>query len=66
MIWADKWEDGVNEKVFEDPLRKDSEEMIDACLTMCFLDDSVEGSDTDTVRACTLMKKSWRRYPCNW
>lgn len=91
MIWAGKWEDGVNEKVLGDPLRKDSKEMIaqlidagadviclpmpgsrqgvvvdeirklvtfthnygdKSTLAMCFLDGSVEGSDTDTVRAC--------------
>lgn len=28
MIWAGKWEDGVNEKVLGDPLRKDSKERI--------------------------------------
>lgn len=96
MIWAGKWEDGVNEKVLGDPLRKDNEEkigeLIDAgadviclpmpgsrqgvvvseirelvkyihsygkgdALAMTFLDGSVEGSDTDTVRECTLMSK---------
>ncbi|MFC6176887.1 hypothetical protein ACFQAV_08540 [Companilactobacillus huachuanensis] len=96
MIWAGKWEDGVNEKVLGDPLRKDSKEkigeLIDAgadviclpmpgsrqgvvvsdirelvnythsygdgkALAMTFLDASVEGSDTDTVRECTLMSK---------
>lgn len=96
MIWAGKWEDGVNEKVLGDPLRKDSKEkigeLIDAgadviclpmpgsrqgvvvdeirdlvkfahtygdgkALAMSFLDASVEGSDTDTVRECTLLSK---------
>lgn len=96
MIWAGKWEDGVNEKILGDPLRKDSKEkigeLIDAgadviclpmpgsrqgvivseirdlvnyvhtygdgdTLAMTFLDASVEGSDTDTVRECTLMSK---------
>jgi len=96
MIWAGKWEDGVNEKVLGDPLRKDSKEkigeLIDAgadviclpmpgsrqgvivseirdlvnfthsygngeALAMTFLDASVEGSDTETVRECTLMSK---------
>lgn len=96
MIWAGKWEDGVNEKVLGDPLRKDSQEciarLIDAgadviclpmpgsrtgvvtdeirklvtfiheygdgtTLAMCFLDGSVEGSDTDTIRACAIMSK---------
>jgi len=96
MIWAVKWEDGVNEKVLGDPMRKDSKErigeLIDAgadviclpmpgsrqgvvvseirdlvnfvhsygnqqALAMTFLDASVEGSDTDTVRECTLMSK---------
>lgn len=95
MIWAGKWEDGVNEYVLGDPLRKDSkqviENLIDAgadviclpmpgsrtgitvegirdlvmhiheykagTLAMSFLDGSVEGSDEDTIRICTLLSK---------
>lgn len=96
MIWAGKWEDGVQEKVLGDPLYfEESKEyvkkLIDAgadvvclpmpgsrtgviveeirelvtlahtynggALVMNFLDGSVEGSDTETVRYCTLLSK---------
>lgn len=96
MIWAGKWEDGVDEKVLGDPLatfdHKDIiSKLIDAgadviclpmpgsrtgitvdmirdlvefthkykpgTLAMSFLDGSVEGSDEDTIRLCTLMSK---------
>lgn len=56
MIWAGKWEDGVNEKVLGDPLRKDSKEriadLIDAgadviCLPM---PGSRQGVTTEEIR----------------
>lgn len=96
MIWAGKWEDGVNEKVLGDPLffeesKRYIKELIDSgadviclpmpgsrtgvivdeirelvklahtykegALVMNFIDGSIEGSDTETVRECALMSK---------
>ncbi|MDQ0360233.1 DUF7916 family protein [Breznakia pachnodae] len=96
MIFAGKWEDGINEKVLGDPLaERDAKEiikeLIDAgadvidlpapgsrhgisvhmiqelvqyvhtykpgTLAMTFLNSSVEGADTDTIRLIALMMK---------